>query len=78
VGDELGTAARTLDRVSCRLWISGESGRISAKDVIGGDDPRNTAFMMCGSAPFATALMRQLRAAGVPRANIFSEGFAFR
>lgn len=76
--DELEEIARTIDRVSYRLWISSEMGRLSAKDVIGAVDPKNTAFMICGSAPFATGLTKQLRAAGVPLANIFSEGFAFR
>lgn len=54
--DELERVARALDRVSYRLWLSGEAGRLSARDLIGGGDPRNTAFMMCGSAPFTKDL----------------------
>ena len=77
--DELEVAARALDRVSYRLWVTGESGRISARDVIGeGVDPGKTAFMLCGTASFTEDLSAQLRMAGVPRTSIFAEGFAFR
>jgi predicted ferric reductase len=76
--DELESIARSIDRVTYRLWVSSEAGRLSAKDVIGAGDPKNTAFMICGSVAFATGLTKQLRAAGVPLANVFSEGFAFR
>lgn len=77
--DELEIVARDLARVSYRLWVSVESGHLTARDVIGGvDDPADTAFMICGSARFAEDLSGQLRAAGVPASNIFSEGFAFR
>ncbi len=77
--DELELAARALDRVSCRLWVTGDAGRISAHDIIGdGIDPENTAFMLCGTAQFTEDLSAQLRAAGVPRTSIFAEGFAFR
>ena len=68
-----------LARVSYRLWVSGEAGRLSARELTGGiPDLGNTAFMLCGPELFTRDLSAQLRAAGVPLANIFSEGFAFR
>lgn len=77
--DELEVTARALDRVSYRLWVTGESGRISARDIVGeGIDPGRTAFMLCGTASFTADISAQLRAAGVPRSSIFAEGFAFR
>jgi predicted ferric reductase len=76
--DELKGVADELERISCRLWVSKEAGRITARDVAGGGDSQHTAFMICGSARFNADLSAQLRAIGVPRANIFAEGFAFR
>ena len=77
--DELEDVARAVARISCRLWVTGESGRITARDVTGGiDDLSNTAFMLCGSAVFTEAFAAELHAIGAPRSNIFAEGFAFR
>lgn len=76
--DELEGLAHAIDRVTYRLWVSAESGRLSAGDVIADVDVGSTAFMICGSAKFNEEFSAQLRAAGVPRANIFAEGFAFR
>jgi predicted ferric reductase len=76
--DELQAVARALPRISCRLWVSSEAGHISARDVVGDGDPRDTAFMICGSARFGSDLSNQLRVLDVPRGNILCEGFAFR
>jgi predicted ferric reductase len=77
--DELEASAAKLARVSYRLWVSGEAGRLSAREITDGiPDLGNTAFMLCGPELFTRDLSAQLRAAGVPLANIFSEGFAFR
>jgi predicted ferric reductase len=77
--DELQACAATLSRVTYRLWVSGEAGRLSAGALTEGiADLGNTAFMLCGPELFTRDLSAQLRAAGVPLANIFSEGFAFR
>jgi predicted ferric reductase len=76
--DEMEGIAREIDRVTYRLWVSAESGHLTARDVIEGRDFAGTAFMICGSAKFNTEFSAALRAAGVPRANVFAEGFAFR
>lgn len=77
--DELEAVARSVDRISYRLWITGEAGHLGARDLLQGiDDPVNTAFMICGSESFTKALSADLRSAGVRLSNIFSEGFAFR
>ena len=52
------------------------NGRINAKIILGslgGEQPAE--FLLCGSIPFVRDLWRDLRAAGVPEENIYTEAF---
>ncbi len=76
---EIAAAAAALENVDYRLWVSREEGRISSEALAQYlENPQTTAIMMCGPEQLLRSLIKQLRALGVPRDNVYAEGFAFR
>lgn len=65
--------------IDYQLWLTGERGRLSAKQIheevsIFGD----YAVMLCGTNAFVHDLARQFRALGLPRERIILEELQFR
>ncbi len=76
---EITSAVAALDNVDYRLWVSSETGRLSVSVLASLlEAPQTTAVMLCGPEKLLTNLIKQLRGLGVPRENIYAEGFAFR
>ncbi len=57
-------------------WCSSENGRITLNDIENLDTA--TKVYICGPTAFKRSMMKQLKAAGIPKDNIFEEDFELR
>jgi hypothetical protein len=64
--------------VDYELWLTGERGRLTAKQVFDAVSPLDDfAVMLCGSPHFVRDLARQFRVLGLPRERVIAEDLFF-
>lgn len=75
--EELEQVAKDNPNFTYTIWPSREMGRLTV-DKLKLDRHDNKGYLICGPQPLKTAMMKQLRAKGVPSKRMYDEEFAFR
>lgn len=76
--DELQSLAKQTPGLTYHLWLSDETGLLTAEAMLEIEYTQELNVFICGPEAMRHSLTDQFRALGIPRRNIYSEEFAFR